>query len=57
MPVAIPHTAAIPNILNTDEPTIVPTPMSPSVINVPTQATNSSGADVAPAKKVAPATS
>lgn len=57
MPVKIPHTAAIPNRLNTDDPTIVPMPMSPSVTNVPTTATKSSGADVAAAKKVAPATS
>lgn len=57
MPVKIPHTDAIPNRLNTDDPTIVPMPMSPSVTNVPTMATKSSGADVAAAKKVAPATS
>lgn len=57
MPVKIPQIAAIPSTLNTDEPTIVPTPMSPFVINVPTKATNSSGAEVAAAKNVAPATS
>lgn len=44
-------------MLNTALPTIVPTPMSPSVINVPMTFTNSSGADVAAAMNVAPATS
>lgn len=44
-------------MLNTAEPTIVPTPMSPSVMNVPMAFTNNSGADVAAAINVAPATS
>jgi hypothetical protein len=36
---------------------MVPTPISPSVMNVPITFTNSSGADVAAAMNVAPATS
>nr|CAH7712967.1 unnamed protein product [Callosobruchus chinensis] len=44
-------------MLNTADPTIVPTPMSPSVMKVPMTFTKSSGADVAAAMKVAPATS
>lgn len=43
--------------LNTAEPTIAPTPKSPSVTNVPTQLMNSSGLELAAAMKVAPATS
>ena len=48
------HTA---KMLKTALPTIVPTPISPSVINVPITFVNSSGADVAMAMKDAPATS
>jgi len=43
--------------LNTDEPTIVPTPRSDSVMNVPMILIKSSGDDVAIAMNVAPATS
>lgn len=57
IPAPIPQQAGTARILNTAEPTIVPTPMSPSVMNVPIAFTNSSGADVAAAIKVAPATS
>uniref|UniRef100_A0A182JFE6 Uncharacterized protein n=1 Tax=Anopheles atroparvus TaxID=41427 RepID=A0A182JFE6_ANOAO len=49
--------AATARILKTAEPTMVPTPMSPSVMNVPITLTNSSGAEVAAAMNVAPATS
>uniref|UniRef100_A0A1B0B898 Uncharacterized protein n=1 Tax=Glossina palpalis gambiensis TaxID=67801 RepID=A0A1B0B898_9MUSC len=49
--------AATANILNTAEPTIVPTPISPSVMKVPITFTNNSGAEVAAAINVAPATS
>lgn len=57
VPAPMPQQLATANILNTALPTIVPTPMSPSVMNVPMTFTNSSGADVAAAMKVAPATS
>lgn len=57
MPAPMPQQAATASILNTAEPTIVPTPMSPSVMNVPITLTNNSGADVAAAMNVAPATS
>lgn len=57
IPAARPQQAATARMLKTAEPTIVPTPMSPSVINVPMTFTNNSGADVAAAIKVAPATS
>lgn len=46
----MPQHAATANILNTAEPTIVPIPISPSVINVPMTFTKSSGLLVAPAK-------
>lgn len=49
IPAPIPQHAATARILNTALPTIVPRPMSPSVINVPITLTNSSGADVAAA--------
>jgi hypothetical protein len=54
---ARPRHAATPSILNTAEPTIVPTPMSDSVMNVPTILIKNSGDDVAIAMNVAPATS
>lgn len=57
IPAPIPQQAATARILKTAEPTMVPTPMSPSVINVPITFTNNSGADVAAAINVAPATS
>lgn len=57
MPAPIPQHAATARILNTAEPTIVPTPMSPSVMKVPITLTKSSGAEVAAAINVAPATS
>lgn len=53
----MPQQAATARMLNTAEPTIVPTPMSPSVMKVPMTLTKSSGAEVAAAIKVAPATS
>jgi hypothetical protein len=49
--------AATPSVLNTAEPTTVPTPRSDSVMKVPMMLTKSSGDDVATAMKVAPATS
>lgn len=52
-----PQQAGIAKMLNTAEPTTVPSPISPSVMNVPTQLMNSSGDDVAMDMKVAPATS
>lgn len=45
------------NILNTAEPTIAPTPKSPSVTKVPITLMNNSGLEVAAAITVAPATS
>lgn len=57
IPAPIPQQAATARMLNTAEPTMVPTPMSPSVMNVPITFTNNSGADVAAAMNVAPATS
>lgn len=53
----MPQQAATARMLNTADPTIVPTPMSPSVMNVPITFTKSSGAEVAAAINVAPATS
>lgn len=53
----MPQQAATARILKTADPTMVPTPMSPSVMNVPITFTNNSGADVAAAINVAPATS
>lgn len=50
----MPQQAATARILKTAEPTIVPIPMSPSVINVPITLTNNSGLLVAPAINVAP---
>lgn len=43
--------------LNTAEPTIAPTPKSPSVTKVPMQLINSSGLELAAAINVAPAIS
>lgn len=57
IPAPIPQHAATANMLKTAEPTMVPTPISPSVMNVPITFTKSSGADVAAAINVAPATS
>lgn len=57
IPAPIPQHAATARMLKTAEPTMVPTPMSPSVMKVPMTLTNSSGADVAAAMNVAPATS
>lgn len=57
IPAPMPQQAATAKILKTAEPTIVPMPMSPSVMNVPITFTKSSGADVAAAINVAPATS
>lgn len=45
------------NILNTAEPTIAPTPKSPSVTKVPMALMNNSGLELAAAITVAPATS
>jgi len=53
----MPQQAATAKMLNTADPTIVPTPISPSVMKVPITLTNSSGAEVAAAMNVAPATS
>ena len=52
-----PQQAGTANILKTAEPTIVPTPKSPSVTKVPTILMNSSGLELAVAIIVAPATS
>ena len=57
MPAPIPQQAGTARMLKTAEPTIVPTPISPSVMKVPIAFTNNSGADVAAAINVAPATS
>lgn len=57
IPDPIPQQAATAKILNTALPTIVPTPISPSVMKVPITLTNNSGAEVAAAINVAPATS
>lgn len=54
---ARPPQAATPRVLKTADPTTVPIPKSDSVRNVPMTFTNSSGADVANAINVAPATS
>lgn len=56
-PVKRPQQAGAAKILNAAEPTIVPTPMSPCVINVPTILMKSSGEEVPTAIIVAPATS
>jgi hypothetical protein len=53
----MPQQAATAKMLKTALPTMVPTPISPSVMNVPITFTKSSGADVAAAMNVAPATS
>lgn len=50
----MPQQAATARILKTADPTMVPTPISPSVIKVPITLTKSSGADVAAAINVAP---
>jgi hypothetical protein len=52
-----PPKAATPRVLNIDDPTTVPIPISDSVRNVPMIFTNNSGADVAIDIKVAAATS
>lgn len=52
-----PQQAGTANMLNTADPTIVPTPKSPCVIKVPTEFINNSGLELAMAMKVAPATS
>lgn len=57
IPAPIPQHAATAKMLKTADPTIVPMPMSPSVIKVPITLTKSSGAEVAAAMNVAPATS
>lgn len=57
IPAPIPQHAGTAKMLNTADPTIVPTPISPSVIKVPMALTNNSGAEVAAAINVAPATS
>lgn len=57
IPAPMPQQAATARMLKTAEPTMVPTPMSPSVMNVPMTFTNNSGAEVAAAMNVAPATS
>ena len=57
IPAPMPQQAATAKMLKTALPTMVPTPISPSVMNVPITFTNSSGADVAAAMNVAPATS
>lgn len=56
-PAIKPQHAGTASILKTAEPTIVPTPMSPSVMNVATQLMNSSELDEATAMNVAPAMS
>lgn len=57
IPAPIPQQAGTAKMLNTADPTIVPTPISPSVMKVPIALTNNSGAEVAAAINVAPATS
>lgn len=57
IPAPMPQHAATARMLKTALPTIVPTPISPSVMKVPITFTKSSGADVAAAMNVAPATS
>lgn len=46
-PAKRPQQAGTASILNTADPTTVPTPISPFVMNVPTQLMNNSGLDVA----------
>lgn len=52
-----PQQAGTAKILNTADPTMVPTPRSPCVTNVPTQLINNSGLELAVAINVAPAMS
>lgn len=52
-----PQQAGTANMLNTADPTMVPTPRSPSVTKVPTELINNSGLELAVAMKVAPAMS
>lgn len=52
-----PQHAGAARMLKAAEPTIVPTPMSPCVMNVPTILIKSSGEEVPTAMMVAPATS
>lgn len=52
-----PQHAGTAKMLNTADPTIVPTPISPWVTNVPTLFINSSGLELATAINVAPAMS
>lgn len=54
---AKPPIEATPNALNNDDPTIVPIPISDSVMNVPIKFVNNSGHDVAIDINVAAATS
>lgn len=49
-----PQQAGTARILNTADPTMVPTPRSPWVTKVLTQLTNNSGLELAVAMKVAP---
>lgn len=56
-PVNNPQQAGAAKMLNAAEPTIVPTPISPCVMNVPTILMNNSGDEVPMAIIVAPATS
>lgn len=52
-----PQQAGTASTLKTALPTTVPTPMSPSVMNVPTTLIKRSGLDTTAAMKVAPTTS
>lgn len=52
-----PQHAGTASTLKTADPTMVPTPKSPSVTKVPTQLMNNSGLELAVAMNVAPATS
>lgn len=54
---ARPPIAATPSPLNIEEPTMVPIPISDSVMNVPMMLVNISGQEVATDMKVAAATS
>lgn len=56
-PAISPQQAGTAKILNTAEPTMVPTPISPSVMNVATQLMNNSELELATAMNVAPAMS
>ena len=53
----MPQQAGTASTLNTALPTTAPTPMSPSVMNVPTTLMKNSGLDTAAAMNVAPAMS